>query len=143
MTAITVVPDIEGALRDWLRTVTSITTLVANRVFMGYPRGEPELPLIALKQVGGAMDAGEAPTVVAVIQFDCWGAGQNKSQANDVKLALIGALFDLRGGTPLTAAVRALGATVLNAFWSPDPLSNQARYVVDAQVQAIAIAHSA
>lgn len=126
--------DIEGAVRDWLRTVPAVQALVSSRVFFGIP-AQTEWPICVVKDVGGAPDPG-LPTTAPLIQIDCWGEGRNKAQANAVKRAVVTALQNLTSGSALNGEVVALGAQTLSAPWLPDPDTDQARYAITAEVFA-------
>lgn len=132
---VAVFADVEGGLRAWLRGQPSITALVDQHVWFGIP-ANAQFPLITIAQVGGGPGVGEAPITDALIQLDCWGAGQNKGQAAAVMTAVLGALDSLHCGAEMGGEVIAMGSTVESVIWLPDPQSNQARYVVTALVSA-------
>jgi len=134
VSAVKVYADVEGAARDWLRTVPEVVALVATRVFFGLP-SNTQWPAIVVRQVGGG-PTGDAPITAALLQFDCWGQGQNKAQAGAVKVAVEGAIESLTGGTPLGAGAVALWGSVESSIWLPDPESNQARYVITSEIAA-------
>lgn len=127
-------PDVEGALRSWLRSQSEISAVVSTRVFFGVP-DDTAFPLISLFRLGGTDQTGEAPLDDALIQFDCWGGIKNKAQAFQVANAVRGVL---RAMTPqlLTPEVYGYGASPSAPFWSPDPEDDRARYVVTASVTA-------
>lgn len=135
----TTIPDVEGAIRDWLRQQPAITALVDNRVFFGV--SGDVFPQITVRLIDGRMDLSEAPISGDLIQFDCWGpkpgTGNAKSIATAVKNTLIGVLWDLRSGTTLVTGTLCLGVYNISAIWLPDPQSNQAVYRVSATVSAI------
>jgi hypothetical protein len=126
-------PDIEGAMRTWLQAQTEMTVLIADRDFFGYPESsKTQTPLIVMQRIGGGPLPGEAPIDLALLQFDCWGGVRNKAQANQVALALIGVLASMTAQQLSGAFV--YGCSVGSSIWSPDPESDQARYVVTASV---------
>jgi hypothetical protein len=138
-------PDVEGALRTWLRGQATITALVGQRVFFGVPRkaNEASFPMIVVRRVGGTDDGSEAPVDRALIQFDAWGSldasgNGDKAAATTLVNTLRALFFTVRGRTALTATVAAFGITVVGGpLWLPDPDNDRPRYVVTAEVTAI------
>lgn len=126
--------DVEGGLRTWLRTQPLITAQVSTRVFFGIP-DLVTFPIITVQRVGGGEQDSGAPIDDALIQFDCWGSGSNKVQAWATTKALIDTL---RNMTPqlLDTGIYGFGVSGITWFFSPDPDSGQARYVVTALVTA-------
>ena len=120
--------DVEGAVRTWARANARIVAQVAARSFFGVPDGG-QLPLLTLRRVGGAPDAGEAPVDVALISFECW--GRTKQEAAAVAAALKSAAESVAAGTPMGADVICYGASVELELWLPDPKTDRPRYVVD------------
>jgi hypothetical protein len=131
-------PDCEGGVRDWLRSVPSVSALVGQRVFFGLPVAVT-WPAVVVQMVGGGPDAGNAPVFVPLIQIDCWGEGRNKAQAAAVMSAVVGAIESIQSGTALGADAKAVWASVLSVIWLPDPESDQARYSVTAEIAARAV----
>lgn len=135
-------PDVEGALRSWLRTAIG-----SQRVFFGLPKQvtESSFPLVVITRVGGGDEAGDAAVDTATIQLDCWGSIDTasgygkKATATTLKNSVRSALNDLANGADLTAAVRCLGAQVESDVWSPDPDDDRPRYVLTASVTAISL----
>lgn len=138
-------PDVEGALRTWLRAQSGVSAIVGNRVFFGVPRKatESSFPMVVVTRVGGAPDLSEAPVDLALVQVDCWGslngAGDPlKATATDLVNAVRAALESVNGRTTLTAGVDVFGIAVESVIWSPDPDNDRPRYSVTAEVAAIA-----
>lgn len=129
-------PDVEGAMRDYLRADSGVSTIVGTRVFFGVPRNGAKFPLVTIQRVGGGQDLGEAPLDGAQIQLDCWANGHDKATAESLREAVRDALDALRGRTT-QGSVRLLGADVISDLWAPDPASDQARYTVTASVAAM------
>ena len=135
-------PDVEGALRSWLRT-----ELGTQRVFFGLPKQvtESSFPLVVLTRVGGGDEAGDAAVDQATLQLDCWGSIDaasgygKKSTATALKNSVRSALNSLANGADLTAAVRCLGASVESDVWVPDPDDDRPRYVLTATITAISL----
>lgn len=130
--------DCEGPLRDYLRTVASLTTLVGQRIFLGIPTGGTSLPFIQLNRIGGGPDV-LTPLDHAEISFSCWGV--DKQEAGDVSAALVSVLESLVAGTELESGLRCGGASVLLWLWSPDTSTDKptARYIVDARISVKAV----
>lgn len=132
-------PDVEGALRTYLRNNAYIVDLVDNRVFLGMPDNMPNtsFPCITLAEVGpGAVDPGDAPLSWELIQCDCWGLGRNKANARQVRDALIAVMESMPSGTLMDANTRAVGARTFSGGYAPDPDNGQARYRVDVYIMA-------
>lgn len=135
-------PDVEGALRTWLRADAPLTALVGARVFFGVPRKatDSSYPLVTVQRVGGGQDLSEVPIDRALIQFDVWGTDAEsggKARAWAVVNALRSRLETMRDRTVLNPEVDAFGAEVLSVVWSPDPADDRPRYSVTAEVTAI------
>jgi hypothetical protein len=127
-----VYPDVEGAVRDWLRDQAAVAALVDDRVFMGVPKAT-QFPLIVVHLVGGGPVTGDVPMSSELIQMDCWGPGRNKAVAVAVKNAVVGAIESLESGTPMNEAAVGLWARTTSNVWLPDFETDQARYVVTAE----------
>lgn len=129
--------DAEGAVRTWARANADISALVDARVFFGVPEGvspgDANWPMLVVRRVGGAPQPDIAPVDRALIQFDCWGATRrSKAQAAALATAVVTAARELTNGTEMGSGVVGQGADVeLGPVWSPDPETDQARYVVD------------
>lgn len=137
-------PDVEGALRTWMRTLSSITTLVGQRVFFGVPKGagESTFPLVTVSRVGGGDAEGEAPVDQALVQVECWGSfdasgNGRKAQATALVNAVRSEFRAVNGSTVLSGTTIALGINVESVVWLPDPDSDRPRYVVTAEVTAM------
>lgn len=132
-------PDVEGGVRDFLRTAG----VCGARGYFGVPDGTPTYPLFTVQRVGGGDDTSEAPLDQALIQIDVWGrrdaAGHTdkaeaRAEANAVRTALQG----IRGATALNATTIAYGAAVEADLWAPDP-TDRGRYSITALVTARAV----
>lgn len=136
-------PDVEGALRTWLRTQPSLTALVGQRVFFGVPKGATEatFPLVTIQRVGGGADTSTAPIDRALLQIDCHGSidasGNGRKAEATALVNTVRALLHSIENTSLTATCRALGVTVESVIWLPDPDNDRPRYSVTAEVIAI------
>jgi len=137
-------PDIEGALRTWLRAQAAVTAAVGQRVFFGVPKGaaETSFPLITVQLVDARDDDSEAPLTQAVVQIDVWGTiddsgNGKKAECTTVVNTVRSVLRTVRGRTALTATVAAFGIDVIGMAWAPDPDNDRPRYVVTAEVTAV------
>lgn len=128
--------DAEGAVRTWARANATITA-VAEGVFFAIPENYGgSWPLLTLARVGGAPELAIAPVDRALIQFDCWGPPSKqeagKYLAASLAAAVVTAARQLVNPTSMGTDVAGMGAEVeLGPVWSPDPETDQARYVVD------------
>ena len=136
-------PDVEGALRTYLRSVSAVTALVGQRVFFGIPKGavEATFPLVVITRVGGGQAPGDAPLDVAQVQVDCWGSLDTsgngvKSSATTLVNAVRTALEAVGTGSASLTGIEA-GVNVESVLWLPDPDNDRPRYVVTAEVAAI------
>lgn len=139
--SVEVVPDIEGALRSWLRSNISPSTLVGSRVYFAVP-DNPTYPLVTVARIGGGDDEGETPLDQALLTIDVYGSlnGQghgDKAGATAVVNAIRSALRQIRGRTTLTDSVDAFGAEVAGVVWSPDPDNGRPHYALTVGVTAI------
>lgn len=135
-------PDVEGAVRTWLRNQPAVTAIVGNRVFFGVPKGAQEhtFPLVTVRLISATLDP-YVPVTTALIQVDCWGpidaSGNGDKAAAWTLVNTISALFHSIENTTITATTRALGATVESVVWLPDSEPDRPRYSLTAEVQAI------
>lgn len=137
-------PDIEGAVRTWLRTQTDLAALVGQRIFFGVPKKaiETTFPLITVSRVGGGGGAGEAPTDDALLQIDVWGSLDSsgnglKATCTTIVNTLRAVLRSVKGRTAMTASVDAFGFVEQTCIWLPDPDNDRPRYSVTAEVTAL------
>jgi hypothetical protein len=142
-------PDVEGAVRTYLRAHTDVTALCGTRVFFAVPR-QATYPLVVVTRVGGFDDTSDAPLDQALIQVDCWGdlhtdtiASPDKAQAAAVLRAVRQAFYDLTHQPAVVSVagddphdVRLAGAQVQSDPYVPDPDNRRPRYAVTAQVTA-------
>jgi hypothetical protein len=134
-------PDIEGAMRDYLRADTAVNALIGNRQFFAVP-ATPTYPLLTVSRVGGGQDADtDAPIDVALVSIDIWGELDangygDKAGALAVVNAVRSALEAISGRTTLTNGVTGHGAEVVGVAWAPDPDNGRPHYAVTAEVTA-------
>ena len=139
-------PDVEGALRTWLRAQPAVTALVAQRVFFGVPEKATTFPIISIQRVGGTDDISDAYIDQAIIQIDCWGRlyadtdvskkGGDKAGCDVLRRTVRTALAGIRDATPLDSSVVALNALVLSDPYIPDPADGRPRYAITTQITA-------
>lgn len=133
MTADLAVVDVEGGVRDWLRTRTDVQTAAGGQhVYFGIPDRTPDRCCI-VSRVGGGEDTSEAPIDQALIQLDC--RAETKALALTLAATCANELRGIRTATVLKTGVVALGAVIESVIWLPDP-SDSPRYVVTAAVTA-------
>lgn len=129
--------DAEGAVRSWARSEAGIVAVASTRTFFGIPENYGGAwPILVCQRVGGAPDPNIAPIDRALIQFDCWGSPDKtlgrKAQAASLAAAVVTAARSLQPKTAMGLTAVSFGAEVeLGPVWSPDPATDQARYVVD------------
>ena len=128
-------PDVEGALRTYLRLNTDIQSVVGSRVFFGVPRNsENAFPCIMLTRIGGGQQGGDAPMDQPMIQFDCYAKtaeeGGGRLQATQVAQALRKALSTIRGRTRLDANTVGWDPRVTGQVFSPLPGDDRPRILL-------------
>lgn len=116
--------DAEALVVAFLAGQADVAALVGSRISTELPPA-PTFPLVRLERIGG-LTGTPAHLDRARIQVEAWGA--TKGEAHTVAATVRAALFEELPGThPLgvvTGAEEDLGLT-----WSPDPESDQPRYV--------------
>lgn len=112
-------PDVEGALRSWLRTHPRLGVL-GTRVFFGIPEAI-SYPYVTLGRVGG----GSYDPRISLSAY-----GVSKNSAADVAQRIAAAVEGIEN-TVLAAGVLAQGASVDMILWQPDRTDGTPRYVVD------------
>jgi hypothetical protein len=127
-------PDTEAAMRAYLRADAGVAALVDGRVFFGFS-AESNPKQVTVQRQGGGPDGSEAPVDNAALVFNCWAA--SKAEAAEICRAVVAAVEALRERT-VYAGTALLGGTVDTWFWSPDPQGDRPRYIVTANVTAIA-----
>lgn len=140
-------PDIEGALRTWLRADAGLVPLIDGRVFFSVPKNAQgvatdSFPLILITRIGGGESRGEAPLDMALIQFDVMGklatqAGGGKGTVTTVALALQKAISKIRGRTELVPGVVAFNSRIASSFYSPFPGDDRPRHIITAVIPSI------
>lgn len=145
-------PDVEGAVRSYLRAHADVVAVASNRGYFAVPTN-PTWPLYVVTEVGTFEAESDAPVDDVTIRIDCWGdvhAGTEnhpkKGQARALRDAVRQALHDLHhhpvdidlAATSDRAAqtVRLDGARVQSALYVPDPTDSRPRYAITASVTA-------
>lgn len=121
--ALRLLPDAELLVVNRLRATAEVTALVGTRVYTQIP-ATPTYPLIRVTRIGG-VPAIRQHLDVARIQIDAWGATQY--QARTVA-ATAQAAIHAATGTHATGVVSNVEDD-LGLTWSPDPDTDQPRYV--------------
>lgn len=132
MADLLVYADAEGACRDWARDLA--LDGVGRRVWFGLPAKGAEYPAIVVRRVGGRPDASDTPLDTALVQWDVWGAGKDKRGCSAIALALAAQVQSMAAGSPMGTSAVGAGGRVESLVWLPDPVTNQARYVVTTSV---------
>lgn len=136
-------PDIEGALREYLRADPDIQAVVGTRVFFGIPRNsEGVFPCIMITRIGGGQTSGEAPLDQPLMQFDIYGkkseeSGGGRLACTQAALALRKALSKMKGRTRLNATVVAWDPRVSSQVFSPLPGDDRPRVLMTATIPCI------
>jgi hypothetical protein len=128
-------PDVEGALRAYLRAESTVSALFGSRVFFGVDNPSA-YPVCTITRIGGGLDGGVAEGLmdVALIQVDVWGDVRRKQDAFDGMAVVLGALQRIQRYTDY-AGVILHGANVQSwAFLSDE--AERPRYSITVQVIA-------
>lgn len=112
-------PDVEGALRSWLRTHPRLAVL-GTRVFFGIPEGT-SYPLVTVARIGG----GSYDPRLSLSAY-----ADSKNSAADVAQRIAAAVEGIEN-TSLAAGVLAQGASVDTILWQPDQPDGKPRYIID------------
>ena len=128
-------PDIEGALREWLRADADIQAVVGTRVFFGIPRNSSSaFPCIMITRIGGGQMTGDAPVDNALMQFDVYGElaeeGGGRLQVTTAALALRKTLSKIVGRTRLNSTVVCFDPRVSVQVFSPLPGDDRPRVLI-------------
>lgn len=126
-------PDVEGALRSYLRADAGVAALFGTRVFFGVD-DPSEYPVAVVQRIGGGLDSLEGLQDVALVQVDVWGDVHAKATAFDGMAAVLEALNSLDRYTSGTTLL--LGANVQSWAFLPDE-GERARYSCTVQVYAV------
>lgn len=129
-------PDVEGAVRDYLRGDDAVAPVFGSRVFFGV--SGDVWPQAIVRRVGGGDDTSEVPLDIALVQVDVWGPLRNKALTTDAKNVVRSALHGIRSLTrPAEDEPTVLhGATVISDVWLPDPATDRPRYALTVEVTA-------
>ncbi len=130
----TSLPDVEGAVRAYLRTDSpAVTAVFGQRVFFGVD-DPSEYPVCTVQRIGGGLDTLEGLQDLALLQIDVWGNVHDKATAFDgisVVLEAMNALSRYTHGSTLL-----LGANVQSWAFLPDE-GERSRYSATVQVYAV------
>lgn len=90
MTMITALPDLAGALRAYFRSITPVTDLVGDRVWIGWPRSPdgtlritvpPYLTAILIESGRGGTPDREAPYLTERVDLSCLAPTEEQAHA--------------------------------------------------------------
>lgn len=137
-------PDVEGAIRTFLRNDPGVAALVGKRVFFSVPK-KAEFPMILVTRIGGGESAGEAPLDLALIQFDIYGkkadeAGGGRAPVAAISSSVKKAISKIRGRVELVPGVTAFNARIASTFYSALPGDDRPRIIITAVIPAMVTA---
>lgn len=124
--------DVESLAALYLRGLTSVSTLVADRVYTERPAGKPD-PKVMVTRIGGVSVGNSKWLDEARIQGEAWGT--TAVEAYDVAAAALAGLLDMPGLRPVsTGGANAVVTNVredLGLQWLPDMIGGDSkpRYV--------------
>lgn len=130
--------DIEGGWKAYLRARPAIQAVFSTRVFLR-PDSKADYPQIVVTRIGGGADTGEAPIDRPLVQFDVWGALNDRHGCYEAKKVLRAELDAIRGGTTvLSAECHLLGIPqVIDDRLLADPSNNRPRYALTVDCTAL------
>lgn len=141
-------PDVEGGVRAWLRADVGVAALVGTRVFLAMPVETKTKalvwPLAVVSRIGGGDTPGSlVPVDNALVSIECWGELDDQGRPfwrdlTAVVNSVRSALGRIDGRTALAPGVAAFGVSVAGVVRAPDPNNGRPRYVITAEVTAMA-----
>lgn len=139
-------PDIEGAIRTWLRADTDFQAFFAQRAFFGVPRKttSSSFPMVCITRIGGGNQSGEAPMDMPMLQLDVYGqkaddVGGGRLQVTRGVQVLRKVLSKMRGETRLDDDTVAWDPRVSTVVFSPLPGDDRPRMMVMAIIPCMKI----
>lgn len=120
------IPDAGEAWRAFAATRPAITNLVGDRNGLVLSGDEPA---IRYALVSGRYDG--AGVAAPLLQIECWGAGgglDDDGTAWNIAAAVVSVASEFVG---VYAGARVAGVRVSHPFWSPDPVTDRPRYIVE------------
>lgn len=128
-----VIPDVEDAIRTWLRGLTEVTALVDHRVWWSAdPRSD--FPYLVVSLVGSPPETSDAPIVHRTLQIDAIDTERQRTRCFAVIAAVESALLSIRQPVALSTDVVCYGAVVQSVLYLPDPGSAAPRYTMTVEV---------
>lgn len=131
---VTLLPDAERIVSEYLRSRSEITALVGSRVFTEVPKRETDrvFPLVRLSRVGGGPTGSPLHLDRALISFDVWGG--TKYEARQIAATIAAVLdeisnYSAHGGYSAGSSPGPLRYLLDDSFEPAKP-----RYVLDAVV---------
>lgn len=128
---VTLLPDIEALVSEFLRAQAEIVALVGARVYTALPN-TPTWPLVKLVRITGAPVLSRPRVIDApVVQFDAYGG--SKKQAHDLIETVCAVIAERIEGVHVDYGV-VCGVMFGPVSWQPDPSYTPARsrYIADA-----------
>lgn len=130
-------PDIEGALRTYLRADTDIDSVFGDRIFFGAPRKTTtaSFPMICITRIGGGQRSGDAPMDMPMVQLDVYGRKADEESGGRLAVTQGAALLrkvlsKIRGETRLDSTTVAWDPRVATVVFSPLPGDDRPRMMV-------------
>jgi hypothetical protein len=133
-------PDIEGAIRTYLRADADLAAQIGQRVYFSVPRDSTtSFPCVKITRLGGGQDSSQVPLDLALLQFDVYGktsdeAGGGRGPTTLVLNALRKALSTIQGMTRLNGTVVAWDCDVRTVSYVSMPADDRPRFVVTASI---------
>jgi hypothetical protein len=138
-------PDVEGALRTYLRADTDLAATVGQRVYFAVPRDskdgtfESKFPCVKITRLGGGQDPSQVPIDQALVQFDVYGKksdepGGGRGPTTIAMNALRKALSKAQGKTRLDPTTVTWDVDVRSVSFVSLPADDRPRFVLTVMV---------
>lgn len=133
-----VMPNVERLTFEYLRGVTEVATLVAQRVFTAFDPSRG-LPQVVVSRFAGRQDQYQWLDVVR-LQIEVWADKGGRPDAEDIMQVVRGAMAAMVGSHTLGTVTK---VEEVNMGWLPDTLDTGGirwpRYMLDVRVWAAPI----
>lgn len=121
-------PDAEALFGAFLRAQPAVSALVGTRASTRIA-DVPIWPLVRISRVGGTQ--GQRWEDRPRLSAECWADLNDQAGASLLARTVVAVLPDIRGRYAVQAGYVVSYELVLGPLWSPDPVSNRPRYIVD------------
>lgn len=131
-----VVPDVEKAVRDWIRTLPAVVALGTDSTYRAWFNADPRatFPYVLVRRVGSITETSDAPIIHRMLQLDFLDDVRQRTRCHALASAVEAALLEIRQATLLSADVVCYGATIQSSIDLPDPGSAQPRIAMTVEV---------